>query len=218
MIIFITSSLPSKNGRLSFCTEKSERLRSNNLDLTTDQRFGHLLSSIWCFWCCACSFSRSPCGLLLDEKIFWIGGTSFGRMSHFYHHIPQVKSSDTVQTQTNIQWYHLWFCSTARHWCLLLAHRAYGNECSTPKDFHNSSRGRLWVFKVSSKIRILGQTHFVMLCSISHMAALSVITRVLNVSVQTSQVSATSSCSFFCLREQACLRTIRMSSLQMSAK
>ena len=70
MIMFITSSLSSKNGRLNFCPEKSDRLWSNNLDLTTDQRFGHLLSSTWCFGCCACSFPRSLVVCFWMQKYF----------------------------------------------------------------------------------------------------------------------------------------------------
>ena len=40
-------------------------------------------------------------------------------------------SKDTVHSKTSIQWNSLWFHRTARHCCLLLAHPAYGNKCST---------------------------------------------------------------------------------------
>ena len=170
------------------------------------------------FWVLCLQFPAAPCGLRLDAKIFWDWRYVIRRMSHFYHHIPQIKSRDTVQTQINIQWYHLWFCSTARHWCLLLAHRTYGNECSTPKDVQNSSRGRLWVFKVSSTIRNLGTNPF---CNaVQYFAHGSIVCH--HSCSECERTNEPSVCdrllSILWLREQACLRTIRMSSLQMSAK
>ena len=57
IIILITASWSSKC-TTGLCTEKNVRSWSHDLDLTTDDRFGHLLSSTWCYGFCACSFPR----------------------------------------------------------------------------------------------------------------------------------------------------------------
>ena len=54
------------------------RLWSHDLDLSTDQRFGHLLSSTLCYGHCpARSFPRLLLVVLLGAEIFWVGGTIF---------------------------------------------------------------------------------------------------------------------------------------------
>ena len=71
LIIFIKSFVVFKNVHTGLCLEKTVRLWSHDVDLTPDQRFGHLLSSTWCFGYCAHSFSAAPFGLFLG------GGTLF---------------------------------------------------------------------------------------------------------------------------------------------
>ena len=44
-----------------------------------------------------------------------------------------------------------------KDWSLFLTHPTYGNECSTSEDTLNSPRGRFWVFKVPSSVRVLGK-------------------------------------------------------------
>ena len=55
--------------------------------------------------------SRGSFWSALGEEIFWY---VFRWMKHFYHHIPQTKSRDTVQWQTSIHWNNFWFCRTVR--------------------------------------------------------------------------------------------------------
>ena len=55
-----------QNVQLDFALRRMCVCDHVNLDLTTDQRFGHLLSSTWCYGQCACSFPR----LLLVR--FWV--------------------------------------------------------------------------------------------------------------------------------------------------
>ena len=170
------------------------------------------------FWVLCLQFPAAPCGLRLDAKIFWTGGTSFDEChtsittSHKSRAgIPSRRkptSSDIISDSVVLQDTDV----------LLLAHRTYGNECSTPKDVQNSSRGRLWVFKVSSTIRILEQNHFVMLCSIFAHGSI-VCHHSCSECERTNEPSVCDKLlSILWLREQACLRTIRISSLQMSAK
>ena len=44
-----------------------------------------------------------------------------------------------------------------KDWSLFLTHPTYRNECSTSEDTLNSPRGRFWVFKVPSSVRVLGK-------------------------------------------------------------
>ena len=134
---------------------------------------------------------------------FWVSsGKRSRRTGRFWkecntsnNQIPEIASGNTVHSQT-IQRNNFRFCRTVRDRTLFLTHPTYGNECSTSEDTQNSPRSRCRIFKVPSKVSVLDQSQSTMLCRITHMALLSVITRVMNVRDHTSQAFVTSSGPF----------------------
>ena len=121
------------------------RVWSHDLDSTTDQRFGHLLSSLWCYGHCpARNFPAAPLDLLLGTGIFWVGGTLFDECNTSIT-TSQIKSRDTVHSQSCSQWNNLWFLRTVRHWRLLLAHPTSGSKCMTFTYAQCSTWGIFWV-------------------------------------------------------------------------
>ena len=127
-IILITASLSSKMynwtsnwGELAFVTTWS------TFDISSTSRLPLLFNLVlgfvlWIFprhwslnaWCvCVC--------------VLW-------KMLSFYHHIPKIKSKDSILTQTSIQRNNFRYCGTVRHWRLLLAHPTYWDESSTSED------------------------------------------------------------------------------------
>ena len=85
-----------------------------------------------------------------------------------------------------------------------------------PKTHNILTRGRFWIFQISCKVGVLKQCQSALLCSMSHMTRLFIITRVVDIRYQTSQSFVKSSCPFdpefvrtkrLWLLEQVCVRT-----------
>ena len=114
-----------------------------------------------------------------------------GRMKHFNHQIPEIKSGNSIHAQTRIKRNNLSFRQTVWDWSLFLTHPSHGNKRVTAKDAQDSTRSRFWVFKISGKARVLEQSWSALLLSISHMTTLLKFTRAEYVRNEASQASVT---------------------------
>ena len=79
-------------------------------------------------WCACCSFPQLLDSAFVCIIILGCWCIGIGWIYYLNHHIPQVKSKNTVHSQTSIQWY----------WCLLLAHPTHGDKCSTSENTKDS--------------------------------------------------------------------------------
>ena len=100
--------------------------------------------------------------------------------------IPAIKCGYTIKPQPCIQRKDFWFCWTVRDWSLFLTHPTDWNKCMTSKNAQCSTRSRFWVFKISCKIGVLKQSRPALFGSVSHMAILFILTRMMNVRDQTT--------------------------------
>ena len=138
-------------------------------------------------------------------SLYWLIS---GRMQYFNNQIPEIESGNTIHAQTSIQRNDFRFSRTVRKGSLFQTHPTCGNECSTSEDTQIFPRCWFRIYKVPSKVWDLEQSHSTMLCSITHLAILSVIALILNVRDQTNQAFFTSSCPFLWRLVPVCLRTI----------
>ena len=119
-----------------------------------------------------------------------------GIMKHFYTQIPKIQSWDTIHPWTRIKRNNLSFCRTVWNWGLFLAHPTCWHERATSEHALKKKPPDVdfWIFPSHLRNQNLELIPILHCCAVfSHVAMLSVSTRVMNERYQTCQTFVTSS-------------------------
>ena len=194
MIILITAPFSSKMQSRAPEREDLTFEERHNRHWITEDHCGEFESWFGC--CCVCQVVCHAATLTaLAVRVPLLGGKKNGTLRQ---PCPRDQEREIHPFTTCIKSNNFRFCRTVWDRSLFLTHPADENKRVTVKDTQDptplSPRRRVWVFKISGKIRVL--KHSALLCCASHMTILLKFTRVVYYRNRTSQASATSSGPF----------------------